>query len=192
MNRSIPTLASSLFSLGKLGFLGKMPPVSLHSSVNSSVSRHLVRFPPPSGSWRPDRDNGFRPTSHRLLAMKKKTIDTNRYRLFRKGAYGTYYIKDTVTHRQTSLKTTDRPRPPASGRPKTRQQTVLTFHFGSVLLTSVQQTRTRQHGRALLSSQRMPQPILRDPPLACEGVSWDQAYGRRVFTEICNTQNMID
>ena len=108
MNRSIPTLASSLFSLGKLGFLGKMPPVSLHSSVNSSVSRHLVRFPPPSGSWRPDRVNGFRPTSHRLLAMKKKTIDTNRYRLFRKGAYGTYYIEDTVTHRQTSLKTTDK------------------------------------------------------------------------------------
>ena len=40
--------------------------------------------------------------------MKKKTIDTNRYRLFRKGAYGTYYIEDTVTHRQTSLKTTDK------------------------------------------------------------------------------------
>jgi hypothetical protein len=40
--------------------------------------------------------------------MKKNTTDTNRYRLFLKGAYGTYYIEDTVTHLQTSLTTTDK------------------------------------------------------------------------------------
>ncbi len=40
--------------------------------------------------------------------MKKKPAENNRYRLFLKGAYGTYYLEDTVTHRQTSLKTTDK------------------------------------------------------------------------------------
>ena len=40
--------------------------------------------------------------------MKKKPAQTNRYRLFLKGAYGTYYLEDTVTHRQTSLKTPDK------------------------------------------------------------------------------------
>ena len=28
-----------------------------------------------------------------------------RYRLFKKGAYGTFYIEDVLTRRQTSLKT---------------------------------------------------------------------------------------
>jgi integrase len=40
--------------------------------------------------------------------MKKKNAVNHRYRLFLKGAYGTYYIEDTVTHRQMSLKTTDK------------------------------------------------------------------------------------
>ena len=75
--------------------------------------------------------------------MKKNTTDTNRYRLFLKGAYGAYDIEDMVTHRQTSLKTTDKARAPASGRPKTKQSKVVTVHFGAVFPTSVQQTLTR-------------------------------------------------
>jgi integrase len=39
--------------------------------------------------------------------MKPKPTP-KRYRLFRKGAYGTFYIEDAVTRRQTSLKTKDR------------------------------------------------------------------------------------
>ncbi|MFM7816226.1 MAG: hypothetical protein ACKPGI_04570 [Verrucomicrobiota bacterium] len=38
--------------------------------------------------------------------MKPK-LTQKRYRLFRKGAYGTFYIEDAITRRQTSLKTKD-------------------------------------------------------------------------------------
>ncbi len=39
--------------------------------------------------------------------MKPKA-NPKRYRLFRKGAYGTFYVEDAVTRRQTSLRTRDR------------------------------------------------------------------------------------
>ncbi len=39
--------------------------------------------------------------------MKPKRTQ-KRYRLFRKGAYGTFYIEDAITRRQSSLKTKDR------------------------------------------------------------------------------------
>ena len=32
----------------------------------------------------------------------------SRYRLFKKGAYGTFYIEDVLSRRQTSLKTKDK------------------------------------------------------------------------------------
>ena len=38
----------------------------------------------------------------------KPNAPPKRYRLFRKGAYGTYYVEDTLTRRQTSLRTKDR------------------------------------------------------------------------------------
>lgn len=39
--------------------------------------------------------------------MKSKSA-SKRYRLFRKGAYGTFYVEDVVTRQQSSLKTRDR------------------------------------------------------------------------------------
>ncbi len=36
------------------------------------------------------------------------TDTPSRYRLFKKGAYGTFYIEDALTRRQTSLKTKDK------------------------------------------------------------------------------------
>lgn len=40
--------------------------------------------------------------------MKSKSTENQRFRLFLKGAYGTYYVEDTATGRQTSLRTRDK------------------------------------------------------------------------------------